>query len=396
MSHDVPPGWNTAIEALLDDRHPLKMQTARWAAAELAQRDLVAHDEACGFAHDDWMRCAEQGIQGLLIPERFGGRGLDLASALLILEGLGLGCRDNGLTFALASQIVSHQVAIERFGSEEQKSRWLPGLCAGTTIGAFAITEPDHGSDTTRMGARAELRDDGSYVLNGEKAYITLAARADLLVVFAATRPEAGGWGITAFIVPTDTPGVELGENKPKMGMRSTPFCNITFDDVVMAPEGRLGPAGAGFSIFTTVMEAERAFVFITQVGAMERMLDETVAYANRRQQSGVPIGSFQGVSHRVADMKTRHEIARTLIYKTALLVLAGKKPMMHAALTKLTVSEHAIASSLDAVRVHGAVGYVSEYGVEREHRDAVGGLVYSGTSEIQRNIIARLLGIGS
>jgi alkylation response protein AidB-like acyl-CoA dehydrogenase len=396
MSHDPPPGWNIAIDALLDDRHPLKMETAAWAAAELAQRDLMAHDEACEFAHDDWMRCAERGIQGLLVPERFGGRGLDLASALLILEGLGLGCRDNGLTFALASQIVSHQLAIERFGSEEQKARWLPGLCAGTTIGAFAITEPDHGSDTTHMDARAELRPDGSYVLNGEKAYITLAARADLLVVFAATRPEAAGWGITAFIVPTDTPGVELGENKPKMGMRTTPFCNITLDDVVVPADCRLGPEGAGFSIFTAAMEAERAFVFITQVGAMERVLDETVAYASRRHQGGVPIGNFQGVSHRVADMKTRHEIARILIYKTALLVLDGKKPTLHAALTKLTVSEHALASSLDAVRVHGAVGYVSQYGVEREHRDAVGGLVYSGTSEIQRNIIARLLGVGS
>ena len=387
---------STGVDALLDNGHPLKTRWADWAQVNLATHDRVQADDNCDFALDDWKKCADAGVHGVLIPTEYGGQGLDLASALLTLEGIGYGCRDNGLTFALASQIVSHQVAIERFGTDDQKRSWLPGLCAGTTIGAFAITEPDFGSDTTPMAARAHAQADGSYRISGHKSYITLGSNADLVVVFAATNPDVGGWGITAFVVPTDLPGVDVLPNRAKMGMRTTPFGDIRLTDVAVGPEARLGPEGAGFRIFSAAMEAERAFVFITQIGAMERVLDETVRFAKEREQGGAPIGDYQAVAHRIADMKLRHETARTLLYKSALHVIRDTNATLTAAITKLSVSEHAVESMLDAVRVHGAQGYVSEFEVERELRDAVGGLIYSGTSEIQRNIIARLLGLGS
>ncbi len=384
-----------AIEALLDDKHPLKVETAEWARAELSKGDRVSTDRDSVFAADDWKRCAARGLQGLLVAEEFGGQGRDIISALLILEGLGLGCRDNGLTFAIGSQIVSTQHAIEEFGTAEQKQRWLPGLCDGSLYGSFAITEPDSGSDPFGLSARAERTGDGSYRLSGRKSYITLGSVSDVVVIFASTDPDAGRWGLSAFVVATDTPGVELQPNREKMGLRTTPFGDIVFDGALVEDAERLGPEGAGAAIFGATLDAERAFVFATHIGAMERQLDETVAYARTRTQSGRPIGGYQAVSHRIAEMQLRHETSRLLLYKAGLLVADGRPSTMAAALVKLAASEAAVASALDATLVHGAKGYVSEFEVERELRDAVGGLVYSGTSDIQRNIIAGLLGLG-
>jgi alkylation response protein AidB-like acyl-CoA dehydrogenase len=385
-----------AIGAIIDPDHTVKVDVAAWARENLGQHDLVAHDRESTFAADDWMRCAERGILGLLVPAEYGGRGGDLVTALLTLEGLGLGCSDNGLTFAIASQVMSTQVAIERFGSEEQKRRWLPPLCDGSALGVFAITEHESGSDAYAMAATAIPHDDGTYVLNGTKAHLTLGSRADVVVVFASTKPEAGRWGLSAFVVPADLAGVDALGNREKMGMRTTPFGDIAFHDVVVTDDMRLGPEGAGASIFTSTLEAERGFVFATQIGMMERQLDESIDYAKTRQQGGHPIGEYQAVSHRIADMKMRHETARLHMYKTALDVINGRPATMSAALSKLVASESALESSLAASAVHGARGYVSEYEIERNLRDAIGGIVYSGTSDVQRNIIARLLGLGS
>ena len=391
-----PNSIQSAVEALTTPDHVLKAETAQWASANLAQHDRVAADEQSHFAIEDWKRCAARGIQGLLVDKAFGGQGHDLPSALLVLEGLGLGCRDNGLCYALASQIVSTQVAIEEFGSPAQQQRWLPGMVAGDLIGAFAITEPDAGSDATNLQTRAEEQPDGSWVLNGHKAFITLAPLADVVVVFAATKPDAGTWGISAFVVPTDTPGVARLANRPKMGMRTTPFGDITLTDVALPADALLGRAGAGFAIFNHAMSTERAFITIAQLGAMERTLDQAIAFASSREQGGAPIGDRPAVAHRIADMKMRHELARTMLYKAALEVCQGNGSAMTTAIAKLHVSEAAAASGLDAVRVHGARGYASEFEIERELRDSVSGVIYAGTSDIQRNIIARLLGLGS
>lgn len=384
-----------AVEAILDPDHPITTRTAAWAAAELARHDRVEADRESRFAAADWERCAQRGVLGLLVDPELGGQGADLITTLLTLEGLGRGCRDNGLTFAVASQILSTQVAIDRFGTDEQRRRWLPPLCAGEVLGAFAITEPGSGSDAYAMETTATLLDDGTYRLSGRKAHLTLGSRCGVVVTFASTRPDAGRWGLSAFVLPTDLPGVELLGNREKMGMRTTPFGDIAFHDVVVPAAMRLGPEGAGASIFNTTLEAERGFVFVTQLGMMRRQLDETVAHARARSQGGRPIGAYQAVSHRIADMKLRLETARLHMYKTALHVVRDEPATMAAALSKLVASEAALESSLAATLVHGATGYVSEHEVERDLRDSVGGLIYSGTSDIQRNIVARLLGVG-
>lgn len=381
--------------AMADPEHPVKRDTAAWAADNLARHDLVAADHTSTFALDDWRRCAERGITRLMVPEEHGGAGTDLATTLLTLEGLGYGCADNGLTFAMASQVMSTQVALVRFATGAQRERWLPGLLAGTSFAALGMTEPTSGSDAYALAATAEPRADGTYLLNGHKAWLTFGPVADLCIVFASTRPEAGSWGVTAFLVPTDLPGVERTDVREKMGMRTTPFGDITFTDVELPADARLGREGAGARIFGAILDIERSYVFAPQVGAMERQLDETIAYARTREQGGHPIGHYQAVAHRIVTMKERHERARLFLYRAALAQVTGRSVTMAASLAKIVAADAGIESALDAGRVHGAVGYVTEFGVERQARDAIGGQVYSGTSDVLRNIVARLLGLG-
>ena len=395
MSAHVDAELLALAHAMADPAHPTKTSTSAWAATELARRDRVDADLHSRFALDDWKRIADRGLMRLLVAPEHGGAGVDLATALLTLEGLGHGCRDNGLNYALVSQILSTQVALERFGSDEQRARWLTPLMSGDAFVAFGMTEPESGSDAYSITTTADRLDDGSYRLNGHKAYITFASRFDMALVFATTDRAAGQWGITAFVVPADLPGVERLENRDKMGMRTTPFGDMTFTDVVVPASAVLGRPGSGASIFNAVLEVERSYVFITQVGAMERQIDDTITFANSRVQGGVPISRHQAIAHRIVDMKHRHETARLFVYRAAIAAVTGKQPSLASALTKIVACDAGIASALDAASIHGARGYVSEYEVERGLRDAVGGLVYSGTSDIQRNIVARLLGLG-
>jgi alkylation response protein AidB-like acyl-CoA dehydrogenase len=310
-----------------------------------------------------------------------------------MLEGLGYACRDNGLPFALASQMWSVQAALLRFANDEQKGRYLPGLCSGQTIGAFGITESESGSDTYALQTLAEKSDSG-YVLNGRKRYVTLAPVANMAVVFATRDPSLGRWGISAFIVDQSTPGFRTSDVVDKMGLRSCPMGELILEDCAVPHAQMLGPEGAGASIFATAMESERGYIFACQLGAMQRQLEEAVRYARDRKQFGQNIGRFQSVSNRLADMKLRLEASRLLLFKAAWLDASGQPSAMDAALAKLQLSEAFVASSMDAIRTHGARGFVTEFEVERDLRDGVGGLLYSGTSDIQRNIVARLLGI--
>lgn len=395
MSGQVDAELLALAHAITDIDHPIKVATSKWASEHLAQRDRVEADLQSRFAADDWKRLADHGLMKLMVSPDAGGTGADLATSLLTLEGLGHGCRDNGLNYALVSQMLSTQIALERFATPEQQERWLAPLLSGDLFVAFGMTEPDAGSDAYSLAASAELLDDGSYKINGHKAYITFASRFDMALVFATTNPAAGQWGISAFIVPADLPGVERVGNRDKMGMRTTPFGDMTFTDVVVPADAVLGRPGAGASIFAAVLEVERSFVFITQVGAMQRQIDDTIEFANTRIQGGEPISARQVIAHRIVDMKERHETARLFVYKAAMATVTGTHTTMASALAKIAACDVGIASALDAASIHGARGYVSEYEVERELRDAVGGLVYSGTSDIQRNIVARLLGIG-
>ena len=348
----------------------------------------------CEFWADGWHRCSQYGIQGLVVPKRFGGLGLDLVTAMLRFEGLGLGCEDAGLVFGLSAQIWTMQMALERFGSEDQKVRYLPNLVSGASIGAFCMSEPDSGSDAFALATTAERRGDDGYRLNGTKAWVSMGPVSNVIVVFATTDPALGRWGVTAFVLDADTPGLEILPNRPKMGLRTTPFANIVFTDCDVPVEARVGGEGAGASIFTTAMETERAFLLAGSVGQLERQISDTVAYSNEREQFGSAIGAFQSIAHEIAEMKFAHETARLFLYKATALQAMGKPSMMAAALAKLSASEAALAGALSSVRVHGARGYVTEYGVERTLRDTVGGVIYGGSSGIQRNIIARLLGL--
>ena len=375
--------------------HPTKVATARWAREHLARHDLVGADAESQFSLEDWKRCAERGLLALFVPEEHGGAGDDVADALLRLEGLGHGCADNGLTYALASQVLSTQIALSRFGTDEQRGRWLPGLLDGTTFAAFAMTEEGSGSDAFSMAARARRLPDGGYRIDAHKSYITFAPICDVVIVFASTRPDAGSWGVSAFVVDATTPGVTRSAVRPKMGMRTTPFGDVRLDGVVVPETALLGREGAGASIFGAVLDVERSYVFAPQVGAMQRQYEEAIDYARTREQGGVPIASHQAVSHRIVAMKERHERARLFLYRAALAQVTGRDAPLNASLAKIVASDVGIASALDATMVQGARGYLSEFEVERGLRDAVGGLTYSGTPDVLRNLVARQLGLG-
>lgn len=384
---------HVALRAMLDNQHPDKVRVAEWATENLSDPDLLRRDADCAFWREGWNRAAAYGIQGSVLPTNLGGQGLDLVSAMLRFEGLGLGCDDAGLVFALSAQTWTMQMALERFGSDEQRTRWLPELASGAAIGAFAITEEESGSDAFALQTEATPID-GGYRLNGTKAYVTLAPVCDVLLVFATTNPAVGRCGVTAFLIDIKTPGLSVGPNRSKMGLRTTPFADVTFENCEIPESARIGGEGSGASIFSTAMESERAFLLVGSVGQLERHIDTTVAYANDRTQFGQSIGSFQSVSHEIAEMKFAHETARLMLYKAAALQAEGSPSMMAAALAKLSASEAAVAGAMSAIRVHGARGYVSELGVERGLRDTIGGVIYGGSSGIQRNIIARLLGL--
>ncbi|TWU04996.1 acyl-CoA dehydrogenase family protein [Stieleria varia] len=369
----------------------LAEQVIQFAQTELPS-DVLANDRRCEFAIENWQRCADQGIMGWSVPKQYGGAGYDARTTVRLLEAFGYGCKDSGLAFAINSQIWSVQPAILKFGTEEQIQKYIAQLLSGRR-GAFGITEADSGSDSFALKTSATRVEDG-YVLNGVKKYVTLAPVADLAVVFANTNPDVGRWGVTAFIVERGAGGFSTTDTQPKMGLRSTPFGDMTFDNCFVHESQRLGPEGAGSSIFTTAMNSERGYIFASQLGAMQRQLEQTIEYTKQRKQFGNPIGKNQAVSHRIADMKLRHELARLILYKVAWLDDQGMPASMEASLAKLYISEMLVESSLDAIRNQGARGYLSENGIERDLRDSVGGLIYSGTSDIQRNIISRLLGL--
>ncbi|MCG2590809.1 acyl-CoA dehydrogenase family protein [Rhodohalobacter sulfatireducens] len=364
---------------------------------EFAQNHLndnVRHrDRESIFADDLWKKCADFGIQGLAAPAKYGGtfEEIDLQRAMLAMIGLGYGCSDNGLGLTLNAHMWSVMMAITDFGTEAQKEKYLPKLSDGSWIGCHGLSEEESGSDVFQMQTTA-IREGDVYVLNGKKVWVTLAPNADIAIVFALTKPNLGKWGVSAFIVESTFEGYEASVNQEKMGMRTAPFGSITFTDCKVPVENRLGNEGAGMSISNYSLEYDRCFILSSVFGAMERQIEEAVSYSKEREQFGKPIAEFQAVSHRIADMKLRLETSRYLLYKLVWLKNQGKSAPMDSALLKLQLSESAISNSLDFIRIFGAKGYVSEYGIEKNLRDVVGSVILAGTSDIQKNIIAKML----
>jgi len=361
-------------------------------ARKALQDDLIRRDHAAEFSRELWARCGEFGIQGLPFPEEYGGGGMDILTTILGMEALGYGCRDNGLLFGLAAQMWSVQMPIHRFGTEDQKRRYMPRLNSGAWIGAHAMTEPDSGSDAFALRTTA-TPDGDHYILSGTKTFVSEAPVADLFLVFATIDYRKGALGLTPFLVERDTPGFSVGKRIAKMGLKTSPMAELFFDNCRVPAANRLGREGRGAQLFNDSMEWERACILASNLGTMDRLVEDSVRYTRERKQFGKAIGEFQGVSHRIADMKVRLEASRLLLYQAAWAKERGESAGLHAAIAKLYLGEAMVQSCLDAVQVRGGYGYTTEYEVERDLRDAVGGTLYSGTSEIQRNLIARGLG---
>jgi len=370
----------------------LKESVVAFARRELA-KDLAEREKRGEFDRDGWKKCADFGIQALAVPSSHGGLEKGILSFLMVMEGLGYACPDSGLTFALASHILTCEIPIVNFGTPDQKERYLPGLAKGELIGGHAITEADAGSDAFSLRTKA-VKDGDRYVLNGTKMFISNGPIADVLLVFARTADRPGFAGITAFIVERGFPGFSVGQALEKMGLRTVPTGEIILTDCVVPEKNRLGKEGQGAMIFNSEMEWERSCLFACHLGAMEAQLEACVGYAKTRQQFGSPIGRYQSVSNKIADMKVRIELGRLILHKVAWLKSQGQRAALESAIAKLFVSESFVQSSLDAVQIHGGYGYMTEFGMERYLRDAVAGNIYSGTSEIQRNTIASWLGL--
>jgi alkylation response protein AidB-like acyl-CoA dehydrogenase len=373
-----------------DEQLALQKAVLDFARSELSRRDDGQSTDTLWRAA--WEKCANFGILGLYFPQAYGGQEAGGLGTALAFEALGTVCPDAGLLFALSAQMWSVQMPIWRFGSETQKRHYLPRLINGSLIGAHGMTEPESGSDAFSLHARA-ARDGDSYLLNGSKTFVTSAPDADLFVIFARLENRPGIFGLTAFLVERSW-GVRVGAPIHKMGLNGAPMAELYLDDCRVPESNRLGGEGQGARIFNDSMEWERTYILAWQIGAMQRQITEAVQYARERKLSGKPISSFQAVSHRIAEMRIRLEAARLLLYHAAWLKSEGKPSSMQSAIAKVYAAEAAVASALDAIQLRGGYGYATDTGVESALRDAVGGRIYSGTSDILRNIIAHELGL--
>jgi alkylation response protein AidB-like acyl-CoA dehydrogenase len=379
--------------ALTEDQEGYRACVVKFARKELNAR--AAENDAAGtFPFEEWKKAAAEGLTALPVPQEYGGLGYDLVTSAAIMDAFGYACTDGGLVHAVASHLIC-AIQISLFGNEGQKRKYLPAMSRGECIGATAATEPGAGSDSGAIRTRAE-KQEGAYLLNGTKMFISNGPVADAALVLAVTDPARKSLGrISCLIVDKGTEGFEQGRPLEKMGLRSLPNGELIFTDCRVPFENLLGNEGQGSLVFAESMEWERVLLSACQTGVMQRVLETSTAYARAREQFGQAIGKFQSISNKIADMRMNLELARPMLYRTAWLKDKGKRAALESSVTKLFVSESLKTACLEAVQIHGAYGYMREYPVERELRDSVAATVYSGASEVQRNIIARLTGCG-
>ncbi|MDQ3265842.1 MAG: acyl-CoA dehydrogenase family protein [Myxococcota bacterium] len=345
------------------------------------------------FPGPKWRQVSEFGLTGLCLPERYGGLGFDALTTARVGEAFGRGCEDTGLTFAAFAHLFACAMPILEHGTEAQRERYLPALATGQRVGANAITEAESGSDVYAMASRAVREGDG-YVLSGVKSYVSNGPGADLFLVYAVTRPEHGYFGMSAFAVERETPGLRVGRPFQKMGLAGAPISSLYLEDCRVPESARIGEEGQGAPIFQASMRWERACLFAAYVGMMERLIERSVEYATSRKQFKKPIGRNQAISHRIADMKLRLESSRLLLYRACWQMDRGEDATLAIALSKLAISEAAVQCGLDAIQIHGGMGYLADTGIEQALRDAIPTTLFSGTSEMQRETIARELGL--
>ncbi|OGO18618.1 MAG: acyl-CoA dehydrogenase [Chloroflexi bacterium RBG_16_48_8] len=368
----------------------------RQAARDFAQNELVPiateFDESGDFPINSIRKMGEMGFMGIEIPEEYGGAGLDTLSYVLALEEICKADAAHGTIMSVNNSLFCH--AIYRFGTEEQKAKFLLPVASGKCVGAYSLTEPMSGSDAATMRSRAVLEGD-EYVLNGRKSWVSSAPYADYIIVFSMTDPEKMHRGITAFIVETDQPGFSRGKTEPKLGIRASGTSEILLENYRCPVENRLSDEGQGFKIAMVVLDAGRIGIASQALGIAEAAYEASIEYARQREAFGQKIGEFQGISFKLADMKTRIEASRLLIYQAALAKekskVTGARYTLEASMAKLYASETAMFCAHAAVQIHGGMGYSKELPIERYFRDAKITEIYEGTSEIQRLVISRL-----
>ena len=375
------------MDLTLSDEQRLISETARKFADEVIAPRVRESDRAQRFDIDLARQMGEMGYLGAPVSEAYGGRGLDYVSYALIVEQVGRA--DSAARTVISVQTSLVCGSIERWGTEEQKQRWLPGLCSGEQLGCFGLTEADSGSDAASMRTRAE-RIDGGWRLNGGKMWISMGNVADVALVFAQTDPAAKHRGLAAFLVPTDTKGFSSQEVHGKLGLRSSDTASLAFDDLEVPDDALMGEVGEGFKIAMSALDLGRYSVAAGCVGICDGCVDASVSYSTERKQFGVPIARFQLVQAMIAEMIVKRDAARLLVLRAGLLKDAGEPNTTETSIAKLYATESAIECANAAIQVHGGAGYVDDHPVERYLRDARVTTLYEGTSQIQKLIIGR------
>ncbi|MEE8121795.1 MAG: acyl-CoA dehydrogenase [Anaerolineales bacterium] len=383
---------HTGPNLQLSSEHEMIRQVAR----DFAQKEIVPiaaeFDESGEFPIETIQKMGEMGLMGIEVPEEYGGAEMDTMSYVLALEEICKADAAHGIIMSVNNSLYCY--AILHFGNEDQKQRLLKPVASGRSIGAFSLTEPMSGSDAGTMSTHA-VRDGNHYVINGRKSWVTSGPRAAYILTFCVTDAEKKYRGISAFVIETDKPGFIRGKIEPKLGIRASGTCEILFEDYRCPVENRLGEDGEGFKIAMQVLDAGRIGVAAQGLGIAEAAYEASIQYAREREAFGKKIGEFQGISFKLADMKTRIEASRLLIYQAALAKQRSNKTGEHytleAAMAKLFASETAVHCANEAVQIHGAMGYSKELPIERYYRDAKITDIYEGTSEIQRVVISKL-----
>lgn len=354
---------------------------------------LADRDEQGAFSWDGWKKCSEMGIPGLPFPKKYGGSEASLTTTLLCVEALGRGCKDGGLVHAVVTQLCCG-VQLHLYGNEQQKQDYLTPISKGTMIAAQALTEPDAGSDLRSIKTRAR-KNGNSYILNGTKIFITNGPIADLVTVFSNLEGKSSAMGgLSCFLIDKEMEGFDRGKPFEKMGLRTLLNGELILEECEVPDTCLLGKEGQGSFIFAEVIDWERALMCACHLGMMQRIMDTCVAYAKGRSQFGKPISKYQAVAHKIADMKVNIELGRLMLFKAGWLKDQKKRATAETSMGKLFVSENLKKLCLEALQIHGAYGYMKEYEIERELRDSIASTIYSGTSEIQRNIISALVGL--
>jgi len=375
------------------DFYTEEQRMIRDSAREFAQQELKPH--ASKWEKDGWIadsaiaKLGELGLLGMMVPEEWGGSYTDYVAYALAIEEIAAGCGATSTLVSVHSSVGCGPIL--KFGSDTQKQRYLKDMAQGRSIGCFCLTEPQAGSEAHNLKTRAEFAG-GAWVLNGTKQFITNGKRAKVAIVFAVTDPQLGKRGISAFIVPTDTPGFLVGPAEKKLGIRASDTCPITFDDCRIGADALLGTRGKGLSIALSNLEGGRIGIAAQAIGIARAAFDAALAYAGTRRQFDRPIGEFGSIGNMLADMQTAINAARLLTLHAARLRGAGESCLSEACQAKLYASEMAERVCSKAIQVHGGYGYLEDYEVERHYRDARITQIYEGTSEIQRLVIARAL----